>query len=105
MSEPTGCGFRVSSKLCAAPGWQQARDVGQRQRVAAARALLGDPPLVIADEPTSALDEGNQQRFMDLLHAARRASGAALLFVTHDPRLVQDFDRLIDLSDQGAWLR
>ncbi len=79
--------------------------VGQRQRVAAARALLGDPPLVIADEPTSALDEGNQQRFMDLLHAARRASGAALLFVTHDPRLVQDFDRLIDLSDQGARLR
>ena len=55
--------------------------------------------------PRPALDEGNQQRFMDLLHAARRASGAALLFVTHDPRLVQDFDRLIDLSDQGARLR
>ena len=76
--------------------------VGQRQRVAAARALLGEPPLIIADEPTSALDEGNQQRFMDLLQAARQASGSALLFVTHDSRLVTDFDRLIDLSDQGA---
>ena len=75
--------------------------VGQRQRVAAARALLGNPPLIIADEPTSALDEGNQQRFMELLQEARRDSGAALLFVTHDPRLVEDFDRLITL-DGGA---
>jgi putative ABC transport system ATP-binding protein len=72
--------------------------VGQRQRVAAARALLGNPPLIIADEPTSALDEGNQKRFMELLQDARRASGSALLFVTHDPRLVEDFDRLITLD-------
>ena len=73
--------------------------VGQRQRVAAARALLGSPELLIADEPTSALDEGNQARFMDLLQAARQASGAALLFVTHDPRLIKGFDRVIDLSE------
>lgn len=72
--------------------------VGQRQRVAAARAMLGNPPLIIADEPTSALDEGNQKRFMQLLQDARRASGSALLFVTHDPRLVEDFDRLIELE-------
>lgn len=72
--------------------------VGQRQRVAAARAMLGNPPLIIADEPTSALDEGNQKRFMQLLQDARQASGSALLFVTHDPRLVEDFDRLIELE-------
>ena len=73
--------------------------VGQRQRVAAARALLGAPDLIIADEPTSALDEGNQARFMALLNAARQETGAALLFVTHDPRLVEGFDQVLRLDD------
>lgn len=72
--------------------------VGQRQRVAAARALLGAPSLIIADEPTSALDEGNQTRFLALLQEARKASGAALLFVTHDPRLTKGFDQVITLD-------
>ena len=73
--------------------------VGQRQRVAAARALLGAPDLIIADEPTSALDEGNQARFMALLNAARQETGAALLFVTHDPRLVEGFDQVLRLDE------
>ena len=73
--------------------------VGQRQRVAAARALLGAPDLIITDEPTSALDEGNQARFMALLNAARQETGAALLFVTHDPRLVEGFDQVLRLDE------
>lgn len=79
--------------------------VGQRQRVAAARALLGQPPLIIADEPTSALDEGNQSRFMTLLQEARRSSGAALLFVTHDARLIDGFDQIIRLDDPAPMER
>ncbi|MGB1146615.1 MAG: ABC transporter ATP-binding protein [Alphaproteobacteria bacterium] len=76
--------------------------VGQRQRVAAARALLGAPELIVADEPTSALDADNQQRFMDLLQDAQSKSGAALIFVTHDRRLVSGFDRVLDLGEGAA---
>lgn len=73
--------------------------VGQRQRVAAARALLGAPALIVADEPTSALDADNQHRFMELLQAAQAQSSAALIFVTHDRRLVGDFDRVLTLAE------
>ena len=73
--------------------------VGQRQRVSAARALLGAPDLIIADEPTSALDEGNQARIMARLNAARQETGAAVLFVTHDPRLVKGFDQVLRLDE------
>lgn len=73
--------------------------VGQQQRVAAARALIGRPGLVIADEPTSALDADRQQRFLDLLLAECDAAGATLLFVSHDHRLSDRFDRLVELSD------
>jgi len=71
--------------------------VGQQQRVAAARALIGRPELVIADEPTSALDEARRDRFMDLLARCCREAGSALLFVSHDPRLASHFDRVVDL--------
>lgn len=71
--------------------------VGQQQRVAAARALIGRPGLIVADEPTSALDANRQQAFVDLLLAECEASGASLLFVSHDPRLAQHFSRQIDL--------
>lgn len=72
--------------------------VGQQQRVAAARALIGRPGLVIADEPTSALDAGRQQAFLDLLLAECAASGAGLLFVSHDERLSTRFERVVDLA-------
>lgn len=71
--------------------------VGQQQRVAAARALIGQPELVIADEPTSALDEATRDAFMALLLQACRESGSALLFVSHDARLAESFDRRLDL--------
>ncbi|NBQ91579.1 MAG: ATP-binding cassette domain-containing protein [Betaproteobacteria bacterium] len=70
--------------------------VGQQQRVAAARALIGQPDIVIADEPTSALDEDRREAFMRLLLHAMQA-GSALLFVTHDARLASHFDRVVDL--------
>ena len=72
--------------------------VGQQQRVAAARALIGHPPLIIADEPTSALDAATQSTFLDLLFAQSHAAGAGLLMVSHDARLVDHFDRVVDMS-------
>lgn len=75
-----------------------ALSVGQQQRVAAARALIGRPELVIADEPTSALDAEHRDRFLELLSAECRQSGAALLFVSHDPALAPHFDRVVELA-------
>jgi putative ABC transport system ATP-binding protein len=71
--------------------------VGQQQRVAAARALLGSPALVIADEPTSALDAALRDGFMSLLLDACRAAGSTLVFVSHDERLAARFDTRVDL--------
>lgn len=71
--------------------------VGQQQRVAAARALIGRPGVVIADEPTSALDADRQRDFLDLLLSECADAGAALLFVSHDERLRDRFDRVIHL--------
>jgi putative ABC transport system ATP-binding protein len=72
--------------------------VGQQQRVAAARAMIGRPELVIADEPTSALDETRRDAFMDLLARVCADVGSALLFVSHDARLAVHFSRVIDLQ-------
>jgi putative ABC transport system ATP-binding protein len=71
--------------------------VGQQQRVAAARALIGQPEVVIADEPTSALDAARRQSFMDLLLSECRASSSALVFVSHDERLAERFDEQVSL--------
>lgn len=72
--------------------------IGQQQRVAAARALIGQPKLVIADEPTSALDADSREAFLQLLFSECKAAGASLLFVSHDQSLAKLFDRSIDLS-------
>ena len=76
-----------------------ALSVGQQQRVAAARALIGAPGLIVADEPTSALDAELQARFVDLLMDECAAAGAAVLFVSHDARLAEHFDRVVELAD------
>lgn len=74
-----------------------ALSVGQQQRVAAARALIGAPEVVVADEPTSALDADARAEFMRLLFAECAHSGAALLFVSHDRALEAGFDRVLSL--------
>lgn len=71
--------------------------VGQQQRVAVARALIGRPSLIIADEPTSALDSETRQAFLDLLFAEVKSTGSTLLFVSHDASLAASFDRHLDL--------
>ena len=73
--------------------------VGQQQRIAVARALLGHPEIVIADEPTSGLDAPRQASFLDLLRQQVCAAGATLLFVSHDERLASRFDRQIALDE------
>jgi putative ABC transport system ATP-binding protein len=77
----------------------EALSIGQQQRVAAARALIGQPELVIADEPTSALDADAREAFLHLLFAECRAAGASLLFVSHDQSLAPLFDRSLSLLD------
>ncbi len=72
--------------------------VGQQQRVAVARALIGGPEILIADEPTSALDADNRDSFMDLLFRETEAKGCTLVFVSHDPQLAERFDLSIELD-------
>lgn len=76
-----------------------ALSVGQQQRVAAARALIGHPPLIVADEPTSALDAATQATFLDLLFAQSQSRGTAILMVSHDARLASHFDRVVEMTD------
>lgn len=72
--------------------------VGQQQRVAAARALIGSPEVVLADEPTSALDADRQAAFLGLLRAQCAAAGTALVFASHDMRLADRFDRVVTVG-------
>ena len=73
--------------------------VGQQQRVAAARALLGKPELILADEPTSALDFDHRERFINLLFELCNKNKTAILFVSHDRTLQGLFDRSVSLLD------
>ena len=75
-----------------------ALSIGQQQRVAAARALIGSPPLVIADEPTSALDTDNRAAFIKLLFEESDKQGSTLIFGSHDPSLEPLFPRVENLQ-------
>ncbi len=79
--------------------------VGQQQRVAVARALIGTPFLIVADEPTSALDAGSQTNFLDLLFAQCAVAGSTLLMVSHDERLAPRFDRSVRMEDIATLTR
>lgn len=73
--------------------------VGQQQRVAAARALIGGPALIIADEPTSALDDGNCEKFMHHLLEAATLANSAVVFVSHNQALGRYFDQRVYLPE------
>ena len=73
--------------------------VGQQQRVAAARALIGNPELIIADEPTSALDADLRYSFLELLFSECKKAGSTLLFVSHDSTLSELFNRKISMDE------
>ena len=73
--------------------------VGQQQRVAAARALIGAPEVIVADEPTSALDRDRQLAFLDLLFAEAEAAGASVIMVSHEEGFASRFDRVLRLDE------
>ncbi|MEM1262118.1 MAG: ABC transporter ATP-binding protein [Pseudomonadota bacterium] len=95
--------IRLLEQLGLAPALHQRPvtelSIGQQQRVAAARALIGEPALLIADEPTSALDTKTRQRFIDLVIAECDRTETSVLFVSHDPALASAFDRRLTLSE------
>lgn len=76
----------------------KALSVGQQQRVAVARALIGSPEILIADEPTSSLDHDVRDQFLKLLFKECESHGTTVLFVSHDPTLKPLFDDVIKLS-------
>ena len=90
--EVVGLGHRLHQKPSELSG-------GEKQRVAIARALAKAPALIFADEPTSALDSANGQIVIKLLHEAAKERNAAIVVVTHDPRLEQHADRIIHMED------
>jgi putative ABC transport system ATP-binding protein len=72
---------------------------GQRQRVAVARAVVGEPVLILADEPTASLDSETSKHLLDLFEELHSARGVAFLFSSHDPRIVERAERRIRLLD------
>lgn len=72
---------------------------GQKQRVAIARALAAHPDLLLADEPTAALDSVTGREIVELLRRLAREQSCAVLMVTHDPRIVDIADRLLQMED------
>lgn len=89
---------RLAASLELAPLLAQsvtALSVGQQQRVAVARALIGAPELIVCDEPTSALDADRRDRFLELLFASVANAGSTLVFVSHDLALADRFGRTV----------
>tara|TARA_B100000700_G_scaffold78071_1_gene87633 strand:+ start:4576 stop:5274 length:699 start_codon:yes stop_codon:yes gene_type:complete len=72
--------------------------IGQQQRVGAARAVIGEPEVIIADEPTSALDEDNRKAFIELLFQQTDKTGATVVFVSHEKSLAPLFSKMVSLS-------
>jgi putative ABC transport system ATP-binding protein len=95
----------ITSELGLGDKWRRpitALSQGERQRVAACRALLLDPPLVLADEPTGNLDPDNKQAVLDHLIDLCSRDQRMLLTVTHDHSLLPAFDRVVDMAELAA---
>jgi putative ABC transport system ATP-binding protein len=72
---------------------------GQKQRIAIARALAGDPPVLLADEPTAALDSHSGKTVMEILASLARERGRAVVIVTHDSRVLHYAGRIVRIED------
>ena len=72
---------------------------GQRQRVAVARALAAGPGLILADEPTAALDRQSGRDVVETMRTLAKSSGMPILLVTHDPRILDVADRVVNMED------
>jgi len=72
---------------------------GQKQRVAIARALVNHPPLVLADEPTAALDKKSGRDVVELMQSLAKEQGTTILLVTHDNRILDIADRIVEMED------
>jgi putative ABC transport system ATP-binding protein len=92
MLEQVGLGDRVDYKPASLSG-------GQKQRVAIARALVNQPKLILADEPTAALDKKSGRDVVTLMQQLVRNQGCTILMVTHDNRILDVADRIINLVD------
>lgn len=92
MLEQVGLGHRMNYHVSRLSG-------GQRQRVAIARALVGGPQLVLADEPTAALDGTSGREVVNILQGLAREQGRPILMVTHDARVLDIADRIIEMQD------
>ena len=92
QAQALAAGLGLPSSLWHQPVHQLS--VGQQQRVAAVRALMGQPQLIIADEPTSALDDANQLEFLDLLLGTAEKQGASVVMVSHNARLADRFHQV-----------
>jgi putative ABC transport system ATP-binding protein len=90
--ERLGLGHRVDYRPRALSG-------GQRQRVAIARALVNRPKIVLADEPTAALDKDSSRDVIELLKELARENGSTILMVTHDNRILEAADRIVNMVD------
>ncbi|TMF30790.1 MAG: ATP-binding cassette domain-containing protein [Chloroflexi bacterium] len=73
--------------------------LGQRQRVAVARALIHRPAVVFADEPTASLDQGTGRDVIELLADYRTRDGGSVVVVTHDPAMLTGADRVLQMRD------
>ena len=72
---------------------------GQQQRVAVARAIVGEPALVLADEPTANLDSKTGDDLLDLMKSLNQEQGITFVFATHDPKVMQAAQRVVTLVD------
>ena len=82
-----------------AESFRRALSGGEQQRVAVARAIVGDPAVILADEPTAALDSENGQAVMTVLAELAKDPSRAMFIVTHDPRIMPFADRILRIED------
>jgi putative ABC transport system ATP-binding protein len=96
MLKEVGLGHRINYYPCDLSG-------GQKQRVAIARALVGNPKLVLADEPTASLDSHTGREIVELMQRLAKEQGCTILLVTHDHRILDIADRILEMEDgRGA---